>query len=156
MIVHRPSVSEHEPQGWIINWMTDRLAAYQFRELESSERFGERIFWTNYSNERILEIQYSKKNCRSHHYCDRLITGSRQADYSPNQKFDTTLVHVAYKAMWVSFLTFPIFSFLNYYRSLKVSYFEKHFFSAPPWTGTLLWWRGLSTWMVLGAMLSRA
>ena len=50
-----------------LNWMTDRLAAYQFRELESSERFGERIFWTNHFNERILELQYSKKNCRSHH-----------------------------------------------------------------------------------------
>ena len=64
---HRPSVSEREPQGWIINWMTDRLAAYQFRELESSERFGERIFWTNHFTEQILEIQFSKKNCRSHH-----------------------------------------------------------------------------------------
>ena len=58
---HRPSVSEREPQGWIMNWMTDRLAAYQFRELESIERLGERIFWTNHFNEWILEIQISKK-----------------------------------------------------------------------------------------------
>ena len=61
MIAHCPSVSEREPQGWIINWMTDRLAAYQFRELESTERFGERILWTNHFTERILEIQFSKK-----------------------------------------------------------------------------------------------
>ena len=66
---HRPSVSECEPQGWLMNWMTDRLAAYQFRELESTEQFGEQIFWTNHFNERILEIQYSKKNCCSHHRC---------------------------------------------------------------------------------------
>ena len=64
---HRPSVSEREPQDWNMNWMTDRLAAYQFRELERAERFGERIFWTNHFNEWILEIQFSKKNCRSHH-----------------------------------------------------------------------------------------
>ena len=64
---HRPSVSEREPEGWIMNWMTDRLTAYQFRELESIEEFGERILWTNHFNERILEIQYSKKNCHSHH-----------------------------------------------------------------------------------------
>ena len=44
--MHRPSVSEREPQGWIINWMMDRLAFF---------------------NERIIEIQFSKKNCRSHH-----------------------------------------------------------------------------------------
>ena len=61
------SVSEREPRGWIINWMTDRLAAYQFRELESTERFGEQTFWTNHFTELILEIQFSKKNCRSHH-----------------------------------------------------------------------------------------
>ena len=67
---HRPSVSEQEPQGWIMNWMTDHLAAYQFRELESTEQFGEPIFWTNHFNERILEIQYSKKNCRSHHWSE--------------------------------------------------------------------------------------
>ena len=65
--MHHPSVSEREPQGWIMNWMMDRLAAYQFRELESTERFGEQIFWINHFNERILEIQYSKKNCCSHH-----------------------------------------------------------------------------------------
>ena len=65
---HRPLVSEHEPQGWIMNWMMDHLAVYQFRELESTERFSERTFWTNNFNEWILEIQYSKKNCRSHHY----------------------------------------------------------------------------------------
>ena len=64
---HHPSVSEHEPQGWIVNWMTDSLSVYQFRELESTEWFSERIFWTNHFNERILEIQYSKKNCHSHH-----------------------------------------------------------------------------------------
>ena len=46
----------------------DRLAVYQFRELESTEWFGERIFWTNHFNEQILEIQFSKKNCRSHHW----------------------------------------------------------------------------------------
>ena len=56
---HHPSVSEQEPQGWLMNWMTDRLAAYQFRELESTERFGEQIFWTNHLDELILEIQYS-------------------------------------------------------------------------------------------------
>ena len=71
---HRPSVSEREPRGWIMNWMTGRLAAYQFRELESTERFGEWIFWTNHFNERILEIQYSKKNCRSHHYTSKSPT----------------------------------------------------------------------------------
>ena len=64
---HRPSVSEREPQGWLMNWMTDRLVTYQFRELESIERFGKQIFWTNHFNERILDIQYSKRNCRSHH-----------------------------------------------------------------------------------------
>ena len=64
--MHRPSVSEREPQGWIMNWMTDRLAVNKFRELESTERFGERIYWTNHFNERILEIQYLRKNCRSH------------------------------------------------------------------------------------------
>ena len=67
MFVHRPSVSEREPQGWIINWMTDRLVAYQFRELENTERLSERIFWMNHFSEQILEIQFSKKNCRSHH-----------------------------------------------------------------------------------------
>ena len=72
---HRPSVSEHKSQGWIMNWMTGHLAAYEFRELESTERFDERIFWTNHFNEQILEIQYSKKNCRSHHYL-RLLSGS--------------------------------------------------------------------------------
>ena len=64
---HRPSVSEREPQGWIMNWMTDHSAAYQFRELKSTERFGEQIFWANHFNERFLEIQYSKKNYRSNH-----------------------------------------------------------------------------------------
>ena len=59
--MHCPSVSEREPQGWIMNWMTDRLAVYQFWELESTERFGERMFWTNHFNERILEIRNSKK-----------------------------------------------------------------------------------------------
>ena len=68
--VQRSSVSEHEPQGWLMNWMMDCLAAYQFRELESTERFCDKIFWTNHFNERILEIRYSKKNCRSHHYCE--------------------------------------------------------------------------------------
>ena len=56
---HRPLVSEHEPQGWIMNWMTFRLAAYQFRELESTEWFGEQIFWTTHFNQRVLKIQYS-------------------------------------------------------------------------------------------------
>ena len=61
--MHRPSISEPEPQGWIMNWMTDHLAFYQFRELESTERFGEQIFSTVHFNERILEFQYSKKKC---------------------------------------------------------------------------------------------
>ena len=65
---HCPSVSEREPQGWLMNWMTDCLAAYQFRELESTVRFGEQIFLMNHFNERILEIQYSTRNCRFHHY----------------------------------------------------------------------------------------
>ena len=60
-------VRECEPQGWIMNWMMDRLTVYQYRELESTEQFGERIFWMNHFNEWILEIQYSKKNCHSHH-----------------------------------------------------------------------------------------
>ena len=47
--------------------MMDRFAAYHFRELESTEQFGEQIFWMNHFTERILEIQFSKKNCRSHH-----------------------------------------------------------------------------------------
>ena len=34
----------------------DHLAAYQFRELERTERFGEQIFWINHFNELILEI----------------------------------------------------------------------------------------------------
>ena len=72
MIAHRPSVSEREPQGWIINWMTDRLAAYQFRELESTEQFSEQIFWTNHFTE-DKEIQFSKKNCRPHHYILRVM-----------------------------------------------------------------------------------
>ena len=59
-----------------MNWMTDCLAACQFRELESTERFGERNFW-NHFNERILEIQY-----RSHHYSllEQLLCPARQTD----------------------------------------------------------------------------
>ena len=46
--------------------MTDRLAVYQFRELESTKRFGEQIFSTNHFNERILEIQNSSITSLSH------------------------------------------------------------------------------------------